>query len=122
MSLMGVAVASGQEKTEWSGRSGESKALQKMKNSWNEAKNSLKTKDITFLKGANFVRFACKLTLISRQKEQKTLRFAKTNRKSAAQGKAAIMTNSRLDKLRVASAPTSQVVEKPSRRCLSEWL
>ena len=71
MSQMGVRVASGQGRTEWSGRGRGTSALQKVKNSGNEAKESLKTKDITFLKGANFARFARKITLISRQKEQK---------------------------------------------------
>jgi hypothetical protein len=71
VSQMEVRVASGQGRTEWCGPRGEGKALQKVKNSGNEAKESLKTKDITFLKGANFARFARKITLISRQKEQK---------------------------------------------------
>jgi len=92
-----------------------------MKNSGNEAKKWLKTSDITFLKGANFVCFARKLTPISRQKKQKTLHFAETERKSAAQGEAWKMTNSRLGKICVASAPASQAVQLPSRRCLSEW-
>jgi hypothetical protein len=35
-----------------------------MKNSGNEAKKYLKTKHITFLSGANYVRFARKLTQI----------------------------------------------------------
>jgi hypothetical protein len=43
---------------------GERRDLQKMKNSGNEAKKYLKTKNITFLKGANFARFVCKLRLI----------------------------------------------------------
>jgi len=50
---------------------GERRDLQKMKNSGNEAKEYLKTKDITFLKGANFARFACKLRPVWRQKKQK---------------------------------------------------
>ena len=79
-----------------------------MKNSGNEAKKWLKTSDITFLKGANFVCFARKLTPISRQKKQKTLHFAETKRKSAGQGEAGAVTNSRLGELSVASAPTSQ--------------
>jgi len=93
-----------------------------MKNSGNEAKESLKTKDITFLNGAHFARFARKSTLISRQKEQETLHFAKTNRKSRPQGEAGTVTNSRLDSLWVASAPAYQAVQKTSWRCLSEWL
>ena len=40
---------------------GECRELQKVKNSGNKAKNYLKTKNITFLKSANIVRFVCKL-------------------------------------------------------------
>ena len=40
---------------------GECRNLQKMKNSGNEAKEYLKTKDITFLNAANYARFVCKL-------------------------------------------------------------
>jgi hypothetical protein len=36
----------------------------KYKNSGNEAKEYLKTKDITFLNAANFVRFVCRLAAI----------------------------------------------------------
>ena len=43
---------------------GECRKLQKMKNSGNEAKKYLKTKHITFLSGANYARFACKLAQI----------------------------------------------------------
>ncbi len=42
----------------------ECRKLQKMKNSGNEAKEYLKTKDITFLNDANYVRFARKLAPI----------------------------------------------------------
>ena len=52
----------------------------KCKNSGNEAKNLLKTKDITFLNGANFVFFACKSTRIEAFQEQKTPHLAQTNR------------------------------------------
>ena len=45
MSQMGVGVAGGQEKMERSGRRGGSRPLQEMKNSGNEAKESLKTKE-----------------------------------------------------------------------------
>jgi hypothetical protein len=38
---------------------GESREIQKMKNSGNKAKEYLKTKDITFLNGANYAHFAC---------------------------------------------------------------
>jgi len=47
------------------------RALQKMKKSGNEAKNWLKAKDITFLTGAIYVRFACEITRFALQKEQK---------------------------------------------------
>jgi len=40
--------------------------LQKMKNSGNEAKEYLKTKDITFLGAANYACFACKFAQIQR--------------------------------------------------------
>ncbi len=43
---------------------GECRGLQEMKNSANEAKEYLKTKDITFLSRANYVRFACNLARI----------------------------------------------------------
>jgi hypothetical protein len=46
------------------GRSRERSASRKMKNSGNEAKKYLKTKDITFLNDANYARFARKLTTI----------------------------------------------------------
>ena len=108
VSQMGVGAASGQGKTEWSGRRGEARETEKMKNSGNEAKKYLKKKDITFLNAANYARFACKLTLIPRQKDQKKLHFAQTNRKPTAQGEAGAVTNSRLGELSVASAPTSQ--------------
>jgi hypothetical protein len=45
---------------------GECRELQKMKNSGNEAKKWLKTKDITFLSGANYARFARKFAQIAR--------------------------------------------------------
>jgi phage portal protein BeeE len=44
----------------------ECRELQKMKNSGNEAKKYLKTKHITFLKGANYAGFARKLAQIMR--------------------------------------------------------
>jgi hypothetical protein len=45
---------------------GECRELQKMKNSGNEAKNYLKTKDIAFFSAANVARFARKLARIVR--------------------------------------------------------
>jgi len=42
-----------------------------MKNSGNEAKEYLKTKDIAFLNAANYARFARKLAQIEPKKEQK---------------------------------------------------
>jgi len=39
---------------------GECRELQKMKNSGNEAKKYLKTKNVTFLNVANYARLACK--------------------------------------------------------------
>jgi hypothetical protein len=43
---------------------GECRELQKMKNSANEAKKYLKTKNMTFLNGADYARFARKLAQI----------------------------------------------------------
>jgi hypothetical protein len=43
---------------------GDPEAWEKMQNSGNEAKKSLKTKDITFLNAADYARFACKLAQI----------------------------------------------------------
>jgi hypothetical protein len=43
---------------------GESRKIEKMKNSGNEAKEYLKTKDITFLNAANYAHFACKFAQI----------------------------------------------------------
>jgi hypothetical protein len=43
---------------------GECRELQKMKNSGNEAKKYVKTKDMTFLNGANYARFARNLAQI----------------------------------------------------------
>ena len=45
---------------------GESREIEKMKNSGNEAKKYLKTKDITFLNGANYAHFACRFAQIAR--------------------------------------------------------
>jgi hypothetical protein len=45
---------------------GKCRELQKIKNSGNEAKKYLKTKDITFLDAANYARFACQLAQIGR--------------------------------------------------------
>jgi hypothetical protein len=44
---------------------GESREVEKMKNRGNEAKEYLKTKDITFFNDANYARFARKLTPIA---------------------------------------------------------
>jgi hypothetical protein len=44
---------------------GECRELQKMKNSGNEAKKYLKTKEITFLSAAICARFACKSAQIT---------------------------------------------------------
>ena len=52
-----------------------------MKNSGNEAKEYLKTKDIAFLNAANYACFACKFAQIQHRKEQKQrfLRRTKPN-------------------------------------------
>ena len=56
-----------------------------MKNSGNEAKEYLKTKDITFSNAANYARFARKLAQIEPKKEQKTTHFVETNRSFRAE-------------------------------------
>jgi hypothetical protein len=60
---------------------GESREIEKMKNSGNEAKEYLKTKDIAFLNAANYACFACKFAQIQHRKEQKQrfLRRTKPN-------------------------------------------
>ena len=63
LSQAGAGAAEALGKTEGP-RYGERRELQKMKNSGNEAKNYLKTKDITFLSGADYARFACQLAQI----------------------------------------------------------
>jgi len=60
---------------------GKSRMLRKMKNRGNEAKEYLKTKDITFLNAANCAHFARKLIPFLPQKEQKTPYFVKTKLK-----------------------------------------
>jgi len=64
LSWAGGGDAHAQKRTEASWRCWEGRAIQKMKNGGNEAKKYLKTKNITFLTGANFARFVCKLRLI----------------------------------------------------------
>jgi len=59
----------------------EGSAVQKTKNSGNEAKKWLKTKDITILDAAHFAHFECKLAQIELKKEQETHHFTKTNRR-----------------------------------------
>ncbi len=54
------------------------RSARKCENRGNEAKKCLKTKDITFLKVADFACFVRKLTAISPQREQMTPHFAKT--------------------------------------------
>ncbi len=54
------------------------KIVRKYENRGNKAKKCLKTKDITFLKVANFACFVRKSTAISPQREQMTPHFVKT--------------------------------------------
>jgi hypothetical protein len=56
---------------------GITRRARKYKNSGNEAKNYLKTKDITFLQCANYVRFARKLRPIRPLKKQEPPQFAR---------------------------------------------
>jgi len=52
---------------------------EKTQNRGSEAKKWLKTKDITFLNGANYAHFARNLTPIGPQKEQKRAQFERSN-------------------------------------------
>jgi len=72
-----------------------------MINRGNEAKKWLKTKDITFSDGADYVYFACKLALIGPRNEQKQQDLLKTNRspqarEGAKQGQIVGYTGARL--------------------------
>ena len=58
---------------------GTQRTAREYENRGNEAKEYLKTKDITFLKVADFARFVRKLRAISPQREQMTPHFVKTN-------------------------------------------
>jgi hypothetical protein len=64
LSQASAGVTEEQQETRYSGREGESRASQKMKNSGNEAKKCLKIKDITFFDASNYVRLASKLATI----------------------------------------------------------
>ncbi len=73
----------------------------KYKNSGNEAKNLLKTKDITFLKGANFVFFACKSTRIEASQEQKRHILHKRTETCKSPGEAGTVASTRLHRTAV---------------------
>jgi hypothetical protein len=68
-----------------------------VKNSGNEAKKYLKTKDITFLNAANSALFARKATHFGPQKEQKTPHFAKTKLNISGGGQGLETTHCWLD-------------------------
>jgi hypothetical protein len=68
-----------------------------MKNSGNEAKKYLKTKDITFLNAANSTLFARKATHFGPQKEQITPHFAKTKLNISGGGQGLETTHCWLD-------------------------
>jgi hypothetical protein len=68
-----------------------------MRNSGNEAKKYLKTKDITFLNAAILAHFAHRLAPIAPQKEQKRRILQKRTETCESRGDALTMTSSRLD-------------------------
>ena len=74
----------------------ETAEIQKMKNSGNEAKKYLKTKDITFFSAANYARFACKSAPIRAPKEQQNHFSRRTSRSSRAAIRGSEVTLSRL--------------------------
>jgi len=67
-----------------------------MENSGNEAKKYLKTNDITFFNGANFVRFARKSAPIAPQKEQVSANLQKRTEAAGAREEAELATFRRL--------------------------
>jgi len=77
-------------------RGAESRVMQTMKNSGNEAKKWLKTKDITFLNAANFALFACKSTPIKASKERKRHILSKRTATCESQGEAGTVASNRL--------------------------
>ena len=60
---------------------GKERIAWKYKNSGNEAKKYLKTKEVTFLNAANYARFERIFAQIRAQKEQKQASLRKTNRR-----------------------------------------
>jgi hypothetical protein len=74
----------------------ESRVMQIMKNSGNEAKKWLKTKDITFLNDANFALFACRSTQIKASKEQKRHILSKQTETCKSQGETGTVASARL--------------------------
>jgi len=72
------------------------RTLPKMQNSGNEAKECLKTKDITFLNAANPARFAREFAQFGRQKERKQSILRKRAEHLESTSEARTVTNSRL--------------------------
>jgi len=79
----------------------ESRVMQIMKNSGNEAKKWLKTQDITFLNAANFALFACGSTRIRASKEQKRHILSKRTETCKSQGEAGTVASTRLHRTAV---------------------
>jgi hypothetical protein len=75
---------------------GMARRARKYKNSGNEAKKYLKTKDITFLQCANYARFARNLRPIRPLKEQESRRLAKTSCNLGVEGPCWKVTHCRL--------------------------
>ena len=75
-------------------------SLQEMKNSGNEAKKWLKTKEVTLLNDANYAHFVCQSASIRRSKEQKHSILGKTTRSFQGRGLQGAVTISRLHKSR----------------------
>jgi len=89
----------------------ERRAPQKMKNSGNEAKKYLKTKDITFLHAAICAHFQHIFAPIEQQKEQKTAHSAQMKLGISGQlGEVKTVTRSRLHRFSIFQFPFSGLV------------
>jgi len=86
---------------------GESRAIQIMENRGNEAKNLLKTNDITFLDAVQFALFSCKLALIDACNEQKRHTFRKRTETCKSPGKAGTAAGVRLHRSAIALRDSS---------------
>jgi len=85
----------------------ETAEIQKMKNSGNEAKKYLKTKDITFFSAADYARFVRNLTPIALPKGQTMRDLHKTKLKPRCGKAVGAATNSRLHNSHATPAKTA---------------